>query len=532
MADALSPGMVVADTYEVDRLLGRGGMGEVWLGRHQRLQGKQVAIKVLHTQGALPAEALARFKREAEIAVRLEHPNIVQVLDFNSLPSGQPFIVMELLKGESLGARLKRGALSPDETAQVMRQVCSALHVAHAATVVHRDLKPENIYLVPTALGDQVKVLDFGISKLSDGGTMQTTDSVLMGTPLYMSPEQALGHNRDVTQQSDVFSLGSIAYECLAGKAPFQADNIAQVVFRIAYEPHKPLTSVAPNVPAGMAQAVEHALQKDLAQRTPSVAAFVLELTGQVLSNAGSPKVAAANVLKPGEQVDEAMMAEATAAPSSKVQAKLLMTPNPPVASEPALPTPRSPPARRSPLLLIGGAVGVLAIGVGAYLASSTGGATATGSLDASVTAVAPPTVDAGSAVVEPPTPAVDAGPLPAVTPLADAGTPDAKPVDAGAAASPKTPLQPPSPEDALLISEFEAETKTNSDAAWARRSSMQLKIQSPGGKRVLLTTLVEMSCQRADLTNAQAYSRQLSGSAKELARKRCRKFQPGWELD
>jgi len=377
-----------------------------------------------------------------------------------------------------------------------------------------------------------VKVLDFGISKLSDGGTMQTTDSVLMGTPLYMSPEQALGHNRDVTQQSDVFSLGSIAYECLAGKAPFQADNIAQVVFRIAYEPHKPLLSVAPNVPEAMAKAVEHALQKDLAARTPSVAAFVLELTGQVLSNAGSPKAAGpSNVLKPGEQVDEAMMAEATAAPSSKVQPKLLMTPNPPSAREPVAPPRSNPPAGRSPLLLIGGAVGVLAIGIGAYLAATGIGTTVTGSPDASVTAT--PTVDAGSAEVAFPTSAVDAGQLPAATPVVDAGTPETKPVDAGVVVAPiKTPLPPPSPEDALLISEFEAETKANPETAWARRASMQVKMQSPGGKRVLLTMLVEMACQRADLTNAQAYSRQLSGSAKDLARKRCRKHQPAWELD
>lgn len=526
MVDALSPGIVVAGTYEVERLLGRGGMGEVWLARHQRLQGKQVAIKVLRTQGALPAEALARFKREAEIAVRLEHPNIVQVLDFNSLESGEPFIVMELLKGESLGARLKRGPLSPEEASQVMRQVGSALHAAHVGGVVHRDLKPENIFLVPTALGDQVKVLDFGISKLGDGGTMQTTDSVLMGTPLYMSPEQALGHNRDVTPQSDVFSLGSIVYECLTGKAPFEADNIAKVVFRIAYEPHTPLKTLAPHVPEVMAKAVEHALEKDRAARSPSVAAFVLELTGQVLSDAGTRASTASHVLQPGEKVDEQMMAEATVAPSSKnIRRSDLATPN---GSAQQPPPPREPAPARSPVAMVLGGLAVVILGVGAYVV--VGGKGARTVEDAGVP-VAVPIVDAGVPVVDA---GVAAPPLPEVV---DAGA--AVPLDAGSEPAPrdagvKAPkLVPPSPEDAERIAKLLEGFRTNEEQTWAARASLPLQVQSPGGRREVLILLVEIACKRADITNAQVYSRQVpDGSPKEQARKRCRKYQPGWELD
>jgi eukaryotic-like serine/threonine-protein kinase len=540
MADALSPGMVVAETFEVERLLGRGGMGEVWLARHLRLAGKQVALKVLHTEGTLPAEALARFQREGEIAARLEHPNIVQVIDFNRLPSGQPFIVMEYLKGESLAARLKRGPMSPDEVSLVMRQVGSALHTAHGASVIHRDLKPENIFLVPTGLGDQVKVLDFGISKLSDGGTMQTTDSVLMGTPLYMSPEQALGHNRDVTPASDVFSLGSITYECLTGQAPFAADNIAKVVFRIAYEPHPPLLSVAPHVPAAMAQAVEHALQKDRAQRTGDVASFVLELTGQVLSSAGQkPPTTSGGLLKPGAAVDEQMMAGATVSPS-QVRAKepFLATPNPPLSVPVPVPVPLAapspappPPPSRSPATLVIGALVVVGVAAGTFfvargLDTGNGARAAVDAGQATVTVPVPP-------VVMPPVlPAtVDAGPVAE----ADAGAA----VDAGAVepirptARPSKALTPPPPEEKAVLDALEAQVQQGAwDDVWKRRSSARYGFASAEGRRDFAILMTEVACQRGDLSVANTYARQLDpGLAKETARRRCRKHRPDFTL-
>jgi eukaryotic-like serine/threonine-protein kinase len=522
--------MVVADTFEVERLIGRGGMGEVWLARHQRLAGKQVAIKVLHTQGTLPAEALARFRREAEIAVRLEHPNIVQVLDFNSLPSGQPFIVMELLKGESLSARIKRGPLSADETSMVMRQVGSALHAAHAAGVVHRDLKPENIFLVPTGLGDQAKVLDFGISKLADGGTMQTTDSVLMGTPLYMSPEQALGQNRDVTPQSDVFSLGSIVYECLTGAAPFEAENIAKVVFRIAYEPHVPLLTRAPHVPVVMANAVEHALQKDRANRTMSVAAFVLELTGQVLSGTPRPGASipsgAAGVLSPGANVDEQMMSDATLAPPSN-NVPVLATPNPAgVATPQAVPPSPAEPSRRAVVPLIGGGLLCVAIGVGAFVGVTTlRAASRVGGVDAAVTVVAPPPLPA---VVDTPAP-TDAGAE------ADAGLLVGRSVGAPPPLKPTVKaLSPPSPSDLAEVGRLEAQLKAGEwEDVWSRRGSVVSRLSSREGQRDFFILMIEVACQRGDLSNANIYVRRLEDfppAAKELARKRCRKHKD-WAL-
>lgn len=357
----LAPGVVIAETYEVERQLGQGGMGEVWLAKHRRLAGKQVAIKVLRTTGQLPADTLARFRREAEIAARLEHPNIVQVLDFNTLPSGEPFLVMEYLKGNSLAHRLRGGPLSLEQVGAVVRQVGAALQAAHAAGVVHRDLKPENIFLVPTGVGDQVKVLDFGISKLADSQTVQTTDSVLIGTPLYMSPEQALGNNRDVSPRSDVFSLGSIVYEMLTGQPPFLADNVAKVVFRIAYEKHPPLKDARPELPDAVVQAVEHALAKDREQRTKDMATFVHELTGRPLTAPRWGDDEVSGVATPNMPVSESLAGGATISRDSNERA----TPAPRVRATGGEGPPTPGPVRPRPALLAAALGAGLLLGLG-----------------------------------------------------------------------------------------------------------------------------------------------------------------------
>src|SRR5262249_33099957 len=191
-------GSVLGATYQLAGLLGKGGMGAVSSATHVRLPGKKFAIKVLHA-GAISAEAYARFRREAEIASRIGHPNIIEVIDWNTLPDGTPYLVLEFLAGEPLSKRLDRGPVPLDPALAMVRQIGSALAAAHRAGIVHRDLKPDNIFLCPTDSGgqvtDHIKVLDFGISKIKNSTTVQTQESQLLGTPQYMAPEQASGKN-------------------------------------------------------------------------------------------------------------------------------------------------------------------------------------------------------------------------------------------------------------------------------------------------------------------------------------------------
>ncbi|MGZ3428579.1 MAG: serine/threonine-protein kinase, partial [Polyangia bacterium] len=280
-------GTVLGETYEITDLLGQGGMGAVWAAKHLRLPGKRVAIKVLHGLAANDRESYARFRREAEIASRIGHPNIVTVHDFNVLPSGTPYLVLEYLEGEDLSQRLQRGKLPLPTALGIARQIGSALHAAHKADVVHRDLKPGNVFLMATEIGgelvDQVKVLDFGISKIRGSQTVQTQDSVLLGTPQYMAPEQALGKNTEIDARTDVFALGAIVYEMISGRAAFMGNTLAEVVFKVVYEMPPPLIEAEPQTPPNVVAAVEQALAKDPNARFTDVAAFINALTGRPL---------------------------------------------------------------------------------------------------------------------------------------------------------------------------------------------------------------------------------------------------------
>jgi serine/threonine-protein kinase len=295
-APEIDVGTVLGDTYEVTQLIGQGGMGAVWAAKHKRLP-KRFAVKVL--LGALQdSEGYARFRREAEIASKIGHPNIVEVLDFNTLASGTPYLVMEFLEGESLAKRLKRGPLPIDDALGLTRQIGSALHAAHKNEVVHRDLKPDNIFLCPSdsggVIGDRVKVLDFGISKMRNAATVLTQESTLMGTPQYMSPEQASGKNSLVDQRTDVFALGAIVYEMLTGKPAFSGDTLATVVVKVMLEPPPPIEELQPSIPKAVREAVYRALEKDLTKRFPDVGSFIGALTGSPLQTLDRRPVAPA----------------------------------------------------------------------------------------------------------------------------------------------------------------------------------------------------------------------------------------------
>jgi eukaryotic-like serine/threonine-protein kinase len=303
----LRPGVVIAETYEITRLLGQGGMGAVWEAKHLRLPGKRVVVKVL-LFGATDAIVLARFRREAEIGSRLGHPNIVQVLDFNTLTDGTPYIVLELLQGESLAARLLHGPLPLEQVKAIVTQVGSALAAAHREGIVHRDLKPDNVFLCPTDLGgevrDVVKVLDFGISKIRGSKTVLTQDAALLGTPQYMAPEQATGRNDEIDVRTDVFAFGAMTFEMLAGRAPFTGDTLAAVIHAIVYTPTPPLAAAAKEVPPPIVAAIERALDKNRDARFPDVNSFVKAVTSRSLATApGSEPLRRAEAAAPTERI-------------------------------------------------------------------------------------------------------------------------------------------------------------------------------------------------------------------------------------
>ena len=233
----LTEGTVVAERFRLDRPLGQGGMGAVWLARHLSLD-IPCALKFLHPEAAAAADIRARFEREARAAAQLRSPNVVQILD-HGLWQGAPYIAMELLEGEDLEHRLHRaGALSPRETAAIVSQVARALTRAHAAGLVHRDLKPANIFLVRDDDREIVKVLDFGVAKQALPGVAdgKTKTGTIMGTPYYMSPEQARGV-KEVDHRSDLWALGVIAYQCLLGRLPFESDALGDLFMLIMAEP-------------------------------------------------------------------------------------------------------------------------------------------------------------------------------------------------------------------------------------------------------------------------------------------------------
>ncbi len=270
--DELREGVIIAETYRLTRSLGTGGYSSVWGAEHLRLPGNRVAIKFLHLHRMVSEETLARFRREAEITSRLRHANIVQVYDVNTTDAGIPYLVLEYLEGESLGSCIERGPMSLKKTCAIISEAASALDAAHTLRVIHRDLKPDNIFLLSDP--PRTKVLDFGISKVLDSTTVQTQEDALLGTPRYMSPEQAGGLPEDVDQTTDVFALGSIAYEMLSGHCAFEGDKLAGVVYRVMSEEPRPLAQARPELGTAVSSAIQGAMAKDKKKRFASASEF------------------------------------------------------------------------------------------------------------------------------------------------------------------------------------------------------------------------------------------------------------------
>ena len=269
------PGDILGSTYELESRLGKGGMGEVWRARHL-ITNERVAVKVLLAELAQDAAVQKRFLREARAAAAVRHPNVVELRDVQESEDGSPFLVMELLTGETLGRRLRRkGMLSVAEVAAIFLPVFDAVEAAHASGLVHRDLKPENIFLARDGEGAaapvRVRVLDFGIAKkvekLATPATSSAaatapaeTTAAMLGTPYYMAPEQALGE-RDIDGRADIWSLGVVLYECLSGRRPTEAATLGAILKIIVTDGVVPIRTVLPELDEPLADALMQMLQ-------------------------------------------------------------------------------------------------------------------------------------------------------------------------------------------------------------------------------------------------------------------------------
>ena len=276
-------GDVLAGKFRIERVLGVGGMGMVVSAMHLHLD-ERVAIKFLLPEALTNAEAVARFGREARAAVKIKSEHVARVIDVGALETGAPYMVMELLRGQDLSQVLRdSGALPIAVAVQYVLQACEALAEAHAIGIVHRDLKPANLFLTARADGSPcIKVLDFGISKVSSpsgsGSDMgMTRTQSIMGSPLYMSPEQ-MASARDVDQRGDIWAVGCVLYELVTGRVPFEAETMPQLCTLILHTDPPPPRSIRAEVPESLDHVILRCLRKDRNQRYPDVAALAADL--------------------------------------------------------------------------------------------------------------------------------------------------------------------------------------------------------------------------------------------------------------
>jgi tRNA A-37 threonylcarbamoyl transferase component Bud32 len=399
-------GAVLADRYQIVRRIGEGGMGAVYEAKHTVI-GKRVAVKVLLEKFLAKSDFVARLLQEARLASSIGHEHIVDVTDFGTTSDGRSFVVMEFLDGESLAELAMREAPLPIERSLgIARQVASALGAAHAKGIFHRDVKPENVYLVRRGDADFVKVVDFGISKAvkpggDDGGEgyRLTHTGLLLGTPLYMSPEQARGEE-DLDHRVDIWALGVLLYECLTGEVPFRANNYLGIISQVLTHEPAPPSKLRPEL--GIADAVEtvvmRAMDKDRSRRYQTMAELEHDLER----------------LLAGDQ-------------------------NVGLMPRPGAPTRVAPAPKRWPLLLMG----ALTLGLAAASAVVLGPSKAPPAAPANV---------APAAAVPTPTPPAQAAPVQVGPPLPVAAVPPAAPRPAhkkprvkgeSAATKPATPASP-----------------------------------------------------------------------------------------
>jgi serine/threonine-protein kinase len=316
-------GDVLAGKYRVERVLGVGGMGVVVAATHLQLE-ERVALKFLVKDALESADAVARFAREARAAVKIKSEHVARVIDVGTLETGAPYMVMEYLEGGDLSQVVHaHGPMPIEDAVEYVLQACEAIAHAHVLGIVHRDLKPANLFLIRRPDGtNAIKVLDFGISKVMPGkgsssDNAMTRTRAIMGSPLYMSPEQ-MTSTRDVDGRTDIWALGVILYELLAGQPPFSADTMPQLCGLILSGPTPSIRTIRANIPAGLDAVLRRCLEKDPVRRYPNIAEFAAALAEF------APKRARASIERVTRVVQSASMTTSgvvvASAPGGRVQ--------------------------------------------------------------------------------------------------------------------------------------------------------------------------------------------------------------------
>jgi serine/threonine-protein kinase len=313
-------GEVVADKYRVERLIGEGGMGVVVAARHLQLD-TIVALKLLPESSTSDPVLVERFVREARAAAKLRSDHVAKMLDVGTLQSGAPFMVMEYLEGANLADVLAAGGrLEPSTACDYVLQACEAVAEAHAHGIVHRDLKPENLYLTTRVGGAAfVKVLDFGVSKTTAVAGSLTTTKAVVGSPMYMAPEQ-MRSSRGADPRSDVWALGVVLYELLTERCPFDAESLPELCLKISRDAHRPISELRAELAPELVAIVDRCLQKDPAQRYANAAELASALEPFAPAHASADASSARRVIQSlgATMAEGAPAADSSPAPSRR----------------------------------------------------------------------------------------------------------------------------------------------------------------------------------------------------------------------